>query len=251
MSFISAVYFGLLQGLTEFLPVSSSGHLLLFRSLFAPYDSPLLLDIVLHTGSLLAILWFFKKTIFNKKEVGKLITPLFFGTLPAVLVGLLVYQRFQTIFSSPQLLGFSFLLTSIFLATFSLIPWGKITLTKIPSINAFLVGLFQALAIMPGISRSGSTIFAGRLQKLNQKTTFAFAFLLAVPSILGSLVLSLKDGLILGKVNLLPVLTGFLFSFISSLFALKLLQILLRKKSLILFSVYTFLLGCFCLGVFL
>ena len=251
MSFISAIYFGLLQGLTEFLPVSSSGHLLLFRSLFAPYDSPLLLDIVLHTGSLLAILWFFKEVIFDKKGIKKLIMPLFVGTLPAILVGLLVYQRFQGIFSTPRLLGFSFLITSLFLALFSSIPWGKITLTKVPSLNAFIVGLFQALAIMPGISRSGSTIFAGRLQKFNQKTAFAFAFLLAVPAILGSLVLSLKDGLVLGTVNALPVLVGFLASFVSSLFALKLLQILLRKKNLMLFSVYTFLLGCFCLGVFL
>jgi len=251
MSLVSAIYFGLLQGLTEFLPVSSSGHLLLFRSLFAPYDSPLLLDIVLHTGSLLAILWFFKSIIFNKKEIKKLIIPLLIGTIPAVIVGLLVYQRFQGIFSSPQLLGFSFLTTSIFLAIFSIIPWGKLSLTKIPSFNAFIVGLFQALAIIPGISRSGSTIFACRLQKFNQKTTFAFAFLLAIPAILGSLVLSLKDGLTLGVVNPWPVLVGFLVSFVSSLFALKLLQILLRKKSLMLFSVYTFLLACFCFGVFL
>lgn len=250
MSLVSAIYFGLLQGLTEFLPVSSSGHLLLFRSLFASYDSPLLLDIVLHAGSLLAILWFFKEIVFDKKGIKKLIMPLFVGTIPAVLVGLLVYQRFQTIFSTPQLLGYSFLTTSILLALFSLIPWGRVTLTKVPSLNAFIVGLFQALAIIPGISRSGSTIFAGRLQKFNQKTTFAFAFLLAIPAILGSLVLSLKDGLTLGVVNPWPVLVGFLVSFVSSLFALKLLQILLRKKSLMLFSVYTFLLACFCFGVF-
>ena len=250
MSLVSAIYFGLLQGLTEFLPVSSSGHLLLFRSLFAPYNSPLLLDIVLHAGSLLAIVWFFKNIIFNKKEIGKLIIPLFIGTIPAVLVGLVVYQRFQGIFSSPQLLGFSFLTTSIFLSLFSVIPWGRVTLTKVPSLNVFIVGLFQALAIIPGISRSGSTIFAGRLQKFNQKTTFAFAFLLAVPAILGSLVLSLKDGLTLGTVNPWPVVVGFVASFVSSLFALKLLQILLRKKSLNLFAVYTFLLACFCFGVF-
>lgn len=251
MSFVSAIYFGILQGLTEFLPVSSSGHLLLFRSLFAPYDSPLLLDIVLHAGSLLAIVWFFRKTIFDKKGIKKILMPLFVGTLPAILVGLVIYQRFQGIFSTPQLLGFSFILTSLFLALFSIIPWGRITLTKIPSLNAFIVGVFQALAIMPGVSRSGSTIFAGHWQKLNQKATFAFAFLLAVPSILGSLVLSLKDGLVLGSVNPGPVLVGFLVSFISSLFALQLLQILLRKKNLVLFSVYTFLLGCFCLGLFL
>ena len=251
MSYISAIYFGLLQGLTEFLPVSSSGHLLLFRSLFAPYDSPLLLDIVLHTGSLLAIIWFFKEIIFDKKGMKKLIMPLFVGTIPAVLVGLIVYQRFQIIFSTPQLLGFSFLITSLFLVLFSCVPWGKIALTKIPSLNAFIVGLFQALAIIPGISRSGSTIFAGHLQKFNQKTTFAFAFLLAIPAILGSLVLSLKDGLVLGTINPLPVLVGFLASFVSSLFALKLLQVLLRKRNLSLFAVYTFLVGCFCLGVFL
>jgi len=250
MSYASALYFGFLQGLTEFLPVSSSGHLLLFRSLFAPYDSPLLLDIVLHAGSLLAIIYFFRQVVFSKKNVN-LLMPLFVGSLPAVLVGLLVYQRFQSIFSSPQLLGFTFLLTSLLLALFHRLPWGKISLTNIPSLNAFIVGVFQSIAILPGVSRSGSTIFAGHFQKLNQQAAFAFAFLLAIPAILGSLILSLKDGLVLGRVHPGPVLVGFLVSFASSLFALQLLQLLMKKKNLVIFSVYTFLLGCFCLGVFI
>lgn len=246
---LSAIYFGLLQGLTEFLPVSSSGHLLLFRSLFTPYDQPLLLDIVLHLGSLTAILLFFKKTI--QKHFKNLTTPLIISIIPLGIAGLFFYPKIKFFFTTPQYLGLSFLITSLLLFIFPNLKQGKTKLTQITPSKALLSGLFQSLAIIPGISRSASTIFAGKLNKQNQSSTFQFAFLMAIPALLGSLALALKDGLpTLAKTNTNSIIAGFIASLLSSLIALKILQFILKKKNLSIFAWYTLALSAISFGLF-
>jgi len=245
----SAIYFGILQGLTEFLPVSSSGHLLLLRSLLTPYDQPLLLDIILHLGSLSAILFYFRKTI--KDSFKDLLKPLTISVIPAIFVGLFIYQKAQHFFTSPQYLGFAFLLTSLFLFIFPHLSQGNTKLSKITPLKALVIGLFQALAIIPGISRSGATIFAGKLNKLESKVIFQFAFLMALPAILGSLTLALKDGFpSFATTSINFAVSGLIASFLTSLLALRLLNLLFQKKNLQIFAWYTLILSAISFGLF-
>jgi undecaprenyl-diphosphatase len=249
MSPLSLSFFGILQGLTEFLPVSSSGHLLFFRQLFISYNQPLITDIVLHTGSLAAIIYFFKDTL--KKNFSKLILPLAVSVIPASLVGLFFLDQVESLFSSPRFLYLSFSATTLLLLLFNQLKWKKTGIKNINPKKAFGVGLFQALAIIPGVSRSASTIFAGKLIGLSPNTTFSFAFIMAIPAILGSMVLSLTK-LNISSLNLQPniLLTIFLSSFISSLLALKILQKILKNKRLTNFAFYTAAMAALSLALF-
>lgn len=238
MSLLSLSFFGILQGITEFLPISSSGHLLLVRSLSTSYDQPLLTDIILHVGSLAAIIYFFKDVL--KKNFSKLIKPLLVSIIPAALVGFLMLDQIDVLFNSPRFLALSFLVTTLILLAFNQLKWGKTTIKKIDNKKALGIGFFQALALIPGISRSASTIFGSKLMGLDSSTSFSFAFIMAIPAILGSMFLSLFK-LNISSINLQPavLLTVFLSSFISSLLALKILQTILRAKTLKNFALYT------------
>jgi len=238
MSSLSLSLFGAIQGITEFLPVSSSGHLLFFRSLFASYDQPLVIDIILHAGSLAAIIYFFKDIL--KKNLSKLILPSLISVIPAGIVGLLMLDQIELLFSSPRFLFLSFSITTLILLFFNQLKWKKDGFSKITSKKALGIGFFQALALVPGISRSASTIFASKLLGLNSNTSFSFAFIMAIPAILGSMVLSAIK-LNLSSLNLQPdvVFTAFLSSFVFSLLALKILQEILKNKNLKNFAFYT------------
>lgn len=249
MSYSNAVFFALIQGLTEFLPVSSSGHLSLLRLITIPYEQPLIFDIFLHAGSLLAILWFFRRVI-AKYLIG--LTPqLIITTIPAGIIGVFVYQRYQHLFESASFLGFAFLFTALLLFSFNHLPQRQTRLRHISIFQAFIVGVFQAVAILPGISRSGSTVFAGKLIGLAQKTAFIYAFLCAIPAILGSMVLVLKDSPSITPEYLRTSALGFIVSFSSSLLALNLLTIILKKRKLNYFAWYLLVLGSVALGLFI
>ena len=249
MSLLSLSFFGILQGITEFLPVSSSGHLLFVRSLFASYNQPLLTDIILHTGSLVAIIYFFKDSL--TKNFSKLIKPLLISVIPAGLVGFLMLDQIESLFISPKFLFFSFSITTLILLAFNQLKWKKVTIGKIDNKKALGIGLFQALALVPGISRSASTIFASKLMGLDSTASFSFAFLMAIPAILGSMLLSLLK-LNVSSINLQPgiLLTVFLSSFIASLLALKILQKILQNKTLRNFAVYTAAMAGISLALF-
>ena len=212
MSSISLVFFGILQGFTEFLPISSSGHLLFFRQILTSYNQPLITDIILHTGSLAAILFYFKDTL--KKNFSKLLKPLVISVIPAGLIGFLLLEQIESLFSSPRFLFLSFSVTTLILLLFNQLNWKKTKIGKITSKQAFGAGLFQALALVPGISRSASTIFASRLLGLDPDTSFSFAFLMAIPAILGSMVLSLAK-LDTASISIQPSVLLIIFSLAS------------------------------------
>lgn len=245
----SSFSFGIIQGLTEFLPISSSGHLLLFRSLFVSYRQPLVTDIILHLGSLFAILFFFKDTI--KKNFRSLIKPLIISVLPAALIGFFMYQQVDTLFSTPVYLGLAFLITTFYLVIFPYLKWGNTSIKKVTSRQAVITGLFQALAIVPGISRSASTIFSSKLSGLDRETSFEFAFLMALPAISGSLLLSIKEvNLSTLSFNWSEVSAAFIASFFTSLLALTLLKIIIQSKKLQTFAWYTAILTGVSLALF-
>ena len=249
MSFFSLGFFALVQGLTEFLPVSSSGHLLFFRTLFVSYNQPLVTDIILHAGSLLAIIYFFKDTI--KKYLPKLITPLVISTIPAGFVALAITDQIELLFGSPRFLFLSFSITTLILLIFSQLKWKKTNIQNINYKKAFGIGLFQALAIIPGVSRSAATIFASKLFGLNASSTFSYAFIMAIPAILGSILLSAVklnfSSLALSATNLLII---FFTSFIFSLLALNILKQIIKKKNLQNFAFYTAAMAALSLALF-
>lgn len=248
MTIVEATILGVLQGLTEFLPVSSSGHLAIFEALLGLEELPLLFDVLVHVGTLTAVFIYFRRdlTHFFKFHF----THLVIGTIPAIVVGLYIYQNLQSIFSDLYLVGLSYLITTLLLFLSVLIKKTGTTLEKTSKFQAFLIGIFQALAILPGVSRSGATIVGGRIAGLDKNAAFTFSFLLSAPAILGALTLTLTD---LGTVDpnlFFPSLVGFLAAVLSGLLGLKILDFIFRQKNLLPFAIYTLIVGSLLLGLF-
>lgn len=249
MNYLTNVFSAGIQGLTEYLPISSSGHLALIRLLTTSYEEPLVYDIFLHAGSLLAIIIFFRKIII--KSGLKLLPQLTSSVLPAAVVGVVIYQYFQSIFESAQFLGFSFIITSLFMFIFSSLPSGKTPLEKVNLKQALVTGLFQAVAIIPGISRSGSTLLGNKVARLDDNAVFTFAFLMSIPAISGAIVLVIKDSPTLTPEYLTSGVIGLVISFFVSLVSIAILRFLLKSKKLEVFAWYTLVIGSACLGLFL
>lgn len=265
MEILHAVALGAIQGLTEFLPVSSSGHLVLFQQLFGMHEAELFFDISVHMGTLGAVIIFFRKEIlsllsslalatrrmirgemtfraaWNDAEL-KLVMLILLASVPTAVIGLLFHQISDLLFSSVGLVGVTLIVTGILL-------WGTRRINAhgrgIPGFtgpNAFAIGVVQGLAILPGISRSGSTIAAGLYLGLERGVAARFSFLLSIPAIIGAQLLGLKD---LGP-SLPPVhatLMGTLTAFIVGYFSLAMLMYVVNRGRIYLFAPYCWLLG--------
>lgn len=248
MTTFQSIFLALVQGVTEFLPVSSSGHLVLFQNLLGITKPPILFDVLLHLGTLGAVLIFLKKEIWeliknwkNNLNVWKL---LIIGSIPAAIFGFWVNNIIEEIFSSLRLVGLMWLIMGLLLIlTKKLIKKEKKEkLEEITWQDAIIIGLFQAFALFPGISRSGSTIIGGLWRKLSAKTAFTFSFLLAIPAILGATGLQLvkngADGVALAN-GILPMMLAGLVGY----FSLKLLQKTLISQKFYLFGFYCLAIG--------
>ena len=238
MSWFQALILGLLQGLTEFLPVSSSGHLVIAQSLFHLSTPPVVFDILLHLATALAIIVVLWKQLISLKP--KTIGYILLATIPAGIVGVALNSSIETLFSSVKLVSLALLFTSGLLFL-SQKYFNKANNSTITWKNSLIIGLFQAVAIIPGVSRSGSTISAGIFSRLKPKTAFTFSFLLALPAIFGAAILQLKDlkTFSFGTVDLI----GFLAAFFSGLLALKLLRGFVSRGKFTPFSWYCLALG--------
>jgi undecaprenyl-diphosphatase len=200
MSIISAIILGIVQGLTEFLPVSSSGHLVLMQKIFGITAPAMFFDTMLHLGTLLAVFVVLWKDIWEilKRIIQPLTGFLILATIPTVFFALFFGDRIEHAFESGQFLGICFLLTSVFLffsETVSKRANAGIGLRKAEDMNwqdAVFIGLMQAVAIAPGISRSGATISGALSRRLNRDFAARFSFLLSIPAILGAVVLQTK-----------------------------------------------------------
>lgn len=221
----------LVQGLTEFLPVSSSGHLNLFQFIFG-YTPSLSLDIFFHLATLLSVLFFFKSKL---KDFFSKIPYIVVGTIPTILIVYFFKDQIDHIFKNISLLPYFFLITSILLFSTKFI---KNNNKKLDFKTAFLIGLFQSLAIMPGISRSGATIFAGLLFGLSPVQAFTFSFYLFIPAILGATLLDYSN------MSFTPdFILPFFLCMIVGIFALNILKKSLISKNFWKFSLYTFILA--------
>ena len=256
MSILEAFILGAVQGLTEFLPISSSGHLLLLEKIMgvsAESDHLLLLNILLHFGTLAAVFMVYWKRIWNmirhpfKSELKWLIV----ATIPAVIAAVAI--DFDSAFEG------KFIIWSFYLTTFVLFAGTAVNKRRrkmrtqhkgVKWYDAVVMGIMQAVAILPGLSRSGSTIAGGVTSGLSRKKAADFAFLMSIPAILGSALLELKD-VIFGEgsytLELLPTVVGVLAAAVFGLIAIKGFLALIRKISMNVFAVYTFALGTFLL----
>ena len=240
MSILQAFILGAVQGLTEFLPISSSGHLLVIEKLMgisSESGSLLTLNILLHFGTLVAVFAVYWKRIWN----------MICHPFPAVVAALVV--DFDAAFEGKFII-WSFYLTSIVLVAGTAINkhrrHNRSLHRHVRWYDAIVMGVMQAVAILPGLSRSGSTISGGMASGLSRKRAADFAFLMSIPAILGSAVMDLKDVIFDGaggRIDLLPTAVGVLAAAVFGLIAIKGFLALIRKVSLNAFAVYTFLLG--------
>ena len=269
MTVIKAFILGLIQGVSEFLPISSSGHLSIAGQLMGmdPEASNLLsFNILLHVATLAAVfivfwndIWEMIKAFFGMlgdlfsgkglrlKEFTyrRLIIMLIAGTIPAVFAALFLGD----IIENPELwqIGIFLIITAILLFLSEKLAGGNISLEEMSVKRAFCVGCFQGLGTLPGISRSGSTIVGGLFSRLEKSTAVRFSFLLSIPAILGALVLDLKDmvGATTQTLSFMPVAVGMITAAISGYFSIRFLLRLVEKSKLSYFSYY-----CVAAGVF-
>lgn len=239
MNLISSIFLGILQGLTEFLPVSSSGHLVIAQNLIPGFTQEgVLFDVILHAGTVLAVLYYFRKILL--KLTSKYLLLLIIGTIPAGLIGVLLGSSIEKLFNGVYLVGFALLFTAVlnFLTDKAKTGSKEISIKK-----SLLIGVAQALAIIPGISRSGSTIFAGTSLGIKRKEAAQFSFLLSVPAIVGAnAVQFLKYGFS-GTENIIFYIAGFSAAFISGVIAINFVLKFLLGGKFKLFAYYCVVLG--------
>lgn len=245
----AAVVLGVVQGLTEFLPVSSSGHLVIAQHLLGLPAGTLTFDVMVHLGTLLAVIVTFRREVLavlsglrpGGDQAGRrLLLLLMVGTVPAVLAGFLLQDVVETLFSSLYTVGAMLLVTGTVLFLAERASGGDTPLGSMRLGDALLVGCGQALAIMPGLSRSGTTISAGLLRGVKRDDAARFSFLLSIPVILGAAVLELPNAL-LGAAGASPLVLaiGLATSAVTGYLAIALLVRLIRRRSLVAFAYYT------------
>ncbi|MGM9923509.1 MAG: undecaprenyl-diphosphate phosphatase [Bacillus sp. (in: firmicutes)] len=248
---LEALILGAIQGLTEFLPISSTGHLYLGRHMFNLQEAGLTLDTMLHIGTLIAVFVFYKHEFIRilKNPFGKLTWLLIIGTIPAVVVGFAFKDYFDAISKTGATIGWEFLLTGCFLWFAETIEQGRKKMEDITYGDALFIGAFQAAAIFPAISRSGFTIAAALLRKLDRETAAYFSFLLSTPAIVGAIVLQIFDLLEGQGESIAPMalLIGILASALFGYVAVRWMISYLKNHSLKLFAVYVWILGFFIL----
>jgi undecaprenyl-diphosphatase len=264
MSIFTAIVLGVIQGLTEFLPVSSSGHLVLFQKFFGIEEPALLFDIMLHVGTLAAVFAVLWKDIWAilKKLYQPLTAYLIIATIPTVIIALALKDPIEKLFETGQFLGVCFLITAALLSAAELLSrraaaGGSIGLKNPGEMNwldALVIGIMQAIAIVPGVSRSGATLSGALSRRLNRDFAARFSFLLSIPAILGAAVLQLKDvvksgetaagdGIGMGAISMAAMIAGTVSAAIVGFFAVRLMLKIVRERSLWGFAVYTGILG--------
>lgn len=261
LKILSIIILGIIQGIAEFLPISSSAHLIIFRDLFGigtglEENLNLTFDLALHFGTLLSIAVFFFNDFLNmiikgftkgiKDEQGKLLWYLIIATIPAAIAGVLFEEVIEKAIRS------NFLIIALALGLMGIIiyladKYGKNTnsLKKMSIKEAFLIGCSQVFALIPGFSRSGTTIAAGRLLGLNREQTAKFSFYLSAPIICGALLLELLDKTVWSLIlaNLSTFILGIVISFITGLLCIKYLLKYLQKHNFKIFMIYRLLLA--------
>lgn len=248
-----ALILGVVQGLTEFLPVSSSGHLVLFQRIFGLTESNLAFDVVLHLGTLVSVLIVFYGDFLSilRRPASRLTWLIIAGLIPTGIIGIAFRDVVARLFASGQSLGFEFLITGLVLwfAEGASGRRGRKDLAHMSLTDAAVVGTMQGLAILPAISRSGLTIAGALFRGLDRKTAARFSFLLSAPAILGAALVELKDlpQMSASSLPLVPTLLGALAAVIGGYLAIRFMIRLLTTSNMRVFSYYVWFIGALVL----
>ncbi len=265
MDIFQAIIIGIVQGLTEFLPVSSSAHLVFAQKLLG-VESSLAFDVLLHLGTLIAVLWFFRFDIIKMLNawwlsIGDILQGRFrqglyddaykrlswyviLATIPVGIVGVFFEDSVDALFAGALYVPAFFLfVTGTILYLSQRMNSGNINLNNISKIEALIMGLGQACAILPGLSRSGTTIAAGLVMGLDKEFAAKFSFILSIPAIFGAFIFKVKDIGSSMDANFLPIFIGFIVSIIAGYLAIKWMLDLIKNKSLDIFAYYCWLMG--------
>ena len=267
MTFFEAIILGFVQGLAEFLPISSSGHLAVLQYIFGIRGGDVLLfAVLLHFGTLLSIfavyyrdIWMLFKELIavfkdvftgkglqpNKNAYRKLGLMIIITSIPTAFFGLQFKDVFGAMYNSLLVIGIGFIITGTLLFVAEKIGKGIKGTNEMTFRDAFIIGLFQSVAITPGISRSGSTIVGGLLTGATRELAVRFAFLISIPSVLGALVIEAPDAFSngLNQASWLPVATGVIIAAVTGFVAIKTMIKVVSNKKLHYFSYYTWILG--------
>ncbi|HHM01704.1 MAG TPA: undecaprenyl-diphosphatase UppP [Caldithrix abyssi] len=259
MELLKAIVLGLVQGLTEFLPVSSSGHLVIFSEILNFHETGIAFEVFVHFGTLLATLaafryeltrmlaapyavWVKKSTDAELKEYLRWDIYVIVASIPAAFIGLLFKDQIEAVFDS---LLFVFIML-IFTGTIMVVtPYLKDRGTALNGWRSFVIGIAQAFAILPGVSRSGSTIFTGLLMGIDRDKVARFSFIMSLPAVFGAALLKLRDimGTELSDAQVLNYIIGTLVAFISGYYAIKWLLDIVKKGKLQWFGYYCYALA--------
>jgi undecaprenyl-diphosphatase len=244
---IHALVLGIVEGITEFLPISSTGHLILTSHLLKLPTTEFLksFEVVIQLGAILAVLVLYIKDFFNIRILKKIIV----GSIPTMIIGLGLYKIIKNnLLGSETLVLWAILLGGAILIIFEALYRGpdvqKENLDEITYREAFLLGIFQSLAVIPGVSRSAATIVGGLALGIPRETIVKFSFLLAVPVMLGASGLDIvKTGGALFQENMLVLVVGFISAFLTALFAMKFLLQYIKRNNFTWFGVYRIVLA--------
>lgn len=254
-----AMLLGLVQGLCEFLPVSSSGHLLLLSKMFGVTEGAMFFSVMLHLATLVAVCIVYWQLLWKliRRPFSKPVGMLLLAILPTVAIALLFkkvepFSAFYEKAESGQYLGWGFLLTSVFLSLSDLLSRPKSRQRKVRNMkitDALIIGSMQGVGILPGVSRSGSTISGALFAGLDRKAAADFSFLLSIPAILGGAVLEIPDALEQGVsgIHWTCVFAGMLVAGLVGYFSIRLMLAAIKRKKLWGFAIYTAILGIFVL----
>ena len=258
-----AVLLGIIQGITEWLPISSSGHLAIFQFYFIEEEPPILFDIILHLGSLCVILYIMRDEVRqvlvtfpkflanyqnfdNLKGDERLIGMIIIASIPTAIIGFTFDSTIIGDFYTEMYLVGGCLVFTGLIVWFSKDYDGKKQIDDFPIKNALLVGFFQGLAILPGVSRSGSTIAISKILGMDSVRAARFSFLLFIPAIVGATLLKIEDlDETVSEVSELSLILGFVTSVITSYFSINLLLQLIKKQQFHYFTPYCLILGFF------
>lgn len=271
MDIISVIIQGIIQGLTEFLPVSSSGHLSVAQHFMNVGEESLLISIVLHLGTLVAVFIAFGKTILgiikefflsirdivkgefswkNMNDERRMMVMIIIATL--ILVPVYLFKDFFTSVEGDGDIifeGCAFIFTAILLILSDACVKGYKTGKDISVKDAITVGLFQCVALFPGVSRSGSTTTAGLFCGLTRETAVTFSFILGIPAILGGSLLEIKEVVETGaEIDIVPLAVGFVVAAIVGFLSIKLVKLVIKNDKFKIFGIYTIILGILCIG---
>ena len=266
MTLIQAIILGIIQGVAEFLPISSSGHLVVLQNFFGIKEGNLFFTEMLHFGTLISIFIVYFNDIINiiveffkmigdgiknkkfriKNGYQKLGLLIIVGSIPTAIIGILFEDFFENFYSSSLLpIGIAFMITGLLIWIANKRPYENKNVKNMSFLDSFIIGTFQGIAIIPGISRSGSTIVAGLFRGLDRSLATEFSFLLALPATFGAGLLGIRDVVKTGSelAFTAPLLIGMALSTIIGVFAIKFLISILKKDKLYYFSYYLWTIG--------